>query len=185
VKRVIVLVVAVLLIAGVFAANQVVIKTNDPVSLLTEISAQPALLYFWVGKLYFHMQKYNQSLLMFEKAAQINPRFAPALYNKGVVLYTQGDYSGAEHAFTEAVDTDPSYDRAFYSIGLLYFELLEYDKAIFYFGSSVQLQDTNANYHFDLAQSYVARFRSDGTGGDYADLEAALTHQSVPRVLRS
>jgi len=149
-----------------------------PKYIIEEIKSKPSVLYFAIGKFYFKIGKLDSSLRMFEKAVQSDPGFAPAYHNLGVVYYTKSEFDSALIEFKKAVDLDVSYSKAYYSMGILYFELQDFDNAISSFLRVVELQPENANANFDLAQSYVARFRKneENNSEDYADLEKALLY---------
>ena len=115
---------------------------------------------------------------MFSKAIEYNPAFSPAYHNLGVIYYTWGDYERAKEEFENAIEQDPDYSKAYYSMGILDFELGEYDSAIENFMQAVKLDPKNPNINFDIAQSFVARFRKNEPEGteDFSDLEEALIY---------
>ncbi|MDE6650691.1 MAG: tetratricopeptide repeat protein [Muribaculaceae bacterium] len=54
----------------------------------------------------------------FDTAARLNPRLQHAWYNKGIILYTQRDYSQAAECFSKAIEIDPEFGAAYYNRGL-------------------------------------------------------------------
>ena len=64
-----------------------------------------------------HLEKYDESLKIFEKAISIDSTFAPSLYNKGIVLDKLGDHTQAQSYKQKALQINPDiepgklYDR--------------------------------------------------------------------------
>lgn len=115
---------------------------------------------------------------MFQKAINLNNDFAQAHYNLAVVYYENKEYDKALEKLKETISLDSSYSRAYNSLGVLYFELGEINNAIESFSKTVELEPNNINASFDLAQSYVARFRKAELTStqDYDDLDKALLY---------
>jgi len=149
---------------------------TNPAHIIEEIKSKPYTIYFALGKFYFKIGNTDNSIGMFEKAIQLNPTFAPAYHNLGVAYYKKQDYGNALSEFKKAIELDNAYAKAYYSLAVLYFELQDFDNAIHTFLRLVELQPNNANISFDLAQSYVSRFRKneENNSQDYNDLEKAL-----------
>lgn len=55
-----------------------------------------------------------------DEILHINPSLVFAWFNKGIILYDQGDYTSAMQAFAEAIRLDPSLGAAYYNRGLCY-----------------------------------------------------------------
>jgi tetratricopeptide (TPR) repeat protein len=55
--------------------------------------------YYGLGKVYFKIKKYNESLTAFNTAIDKDPNFAPAYLEKGKILYFNQDYSQAANVF--------------------------------------------------------------------------------------
>ena len=147
-------------------------------NIIEEIRSAPHIIFFTAGKIYFKMGNYDKAIEMFEKSSKINTGCAPSSYNLGASYYKKGDYEKALEAFKDAIKRDNEYTLAYYSLGLLYFEINDFDNAIISLSSAVALQPSNPQINFDLAQSYVARFRENELegNGNYDDLYIALDY---------
>ncbi|MDE5840655.1 MAG: tetratricopeptide repeat protein, partial [Muribaculaceae bacterium] len=64
------------------------------------------------------MQGIAMAAADFDTAARLNPRLQHAWYNKGIILYTQRDYSQAAECFSKAIEIDPEFGAAYYNRGL-------------------------------------------------------------------
>lgn len=56
----------------------------------------------------------------FDHALKLNPALVYAWFNKGVIFYTQGDFTSAMQCFSEAIRLDPDFGQAYYNRGLCY-----------------------------------------------------------------
>jgi tetratricopeptide (TPR) repeat protein len=157
----------------------------DPAYVLDKIKTQPYFLYFAAGKYYYNKGNPDKSLEMFNKAVDFNPDYAPSYHNIGVIHYDNADYDLATESLQQAIEIDPKYEKAYYSLGILLFELGRFDEAIPYFEKFAEMQPENPNANFDLAQSYVAKFRKaeETVTEDYDDLEQALYYLKKTQLL--
>ncbi len=68
-------------------------------------------------------QEYLQSIADFDKANELSPSNALALYNKGCVLVEMQDYTSAIAAFSQAIATKPDFGEAYYNRAYVYLKL--------------------------------------------------------------
>jgi serine/threonine-protein kinase len=67
----------------------------------------------------FGVKNYSGAISDFDKAIEINPKFAKAYYHRGVVKIYCHDYSGAKSDFGKAIEIDPKYTQASRKLELL------------------------------------------------------------------
>lgn len=58
-----------------------------------------------------------------DRTIELSPRNAMAWYNKGIVLFEQGDYTSALSAYTKAIELQPDMGEAYYNRGYIYLKL--------------------------------------------------------------
>ena len=75
--------------------------------------------------------------------------------NKGVEQFTNRAYEAAERELRLAIQTDPTYEKAYYNLGKVYQAQRKWDKAAEAFESAVQRSPDNANFHYDLGEAYL------------------------------
>ncbi len=75
--------------------------------------------------------------------------------NKGVEHFTNRAYESAERELRLAIQTDPTYEKAYYNLGKVYQAQRKWDKAAEAFESAVQRSPDNANFHYDLGEAYL------------------------------
>jgi tetratricopeptide (TPR) repeat protein len=81
------------------------IKETDPDELLNQ------------GITFANEGQYDKAIAYFDKAIEINPRFAKAYYIRGRAYYYKGWYDKAIADFTKAIEINPYYTEAYNSRG--------------------------------------------------------------------
>jgi len=153
-----------------------IISRVHPKYVIEEIRSSPHILYFNVGKYYFKAGRLDDSIEMFSKAVESDSDFAPGHYNLGVAYYEKKEFDSAMDEFRKASELDSSYIKARNSLAMLHFELGDFNSAAEGFLDVIELDPEDPEANFNLAQSYVMRFRKSEESGseDYTDLEHAL-----------
>jgi tetratricopeptide (TPR) repeat protein len=70
------------------------------------------------------------SLLHLSKAIELNPVYAEAYSQRGVVRSVLGDREGAKQDYDQAIEINPRYDRAFFNRGYWFEQQHRYSEAI-------------------------------------------------------
>jgi Tfp pilus assembly protein PilF len=83
------------------------------------------------------------------------------LANKGAEEFKNNLYDSAEKDLKQAIQTDPSYEIAYYNLGKVAQKQRKWDKAIEAFEQAVQRKPDNANYQYDLGEAYLSANRID------------------------
>jgi Tfp pilus assembly protein PilF len=83
------------------------------------------------------------------------------LANKGAEEFKNNLYDSAEKDLKQAIQTDPSYEIAYYNLGKVFQKQRKWDKAIEAFEQAVQRKPNNANYQYDLGEAYLSANRID------------------------
>jgi tetratricopeptide (TPR) repeat protein len=65
-------------------------------------------------------EKFNESIQAYDKAIELNSRYAEAWYNKGYAPSKQGNYDEAIKAYDEAIKLNPNYAKAWYNKGIAF-----------------------------------------------------------------
>jgi tetratricopeptide (TPR) repeat protein len=75
------------------------------------------------------------------------------LANRGADAFKNNLYDAAEKDLKQAIQTDPSYDLAYYNLGKVYQKQRKWDKAVEAFESATQKSPNNANFQYDLGEA--------------------------------
>jgi Tfp pilus assembly protein PilF len=86
---------------------------------------------------------------------------AMELSNRGTEEFKNNLYDSAEKDFKQAIQTDPSYEIAYYNMGKIFQKQRKWDKAIEYFEQAVQRKADNGNYQYDLGEAYFESKKLD------------------------
>ncbi|XP_019245031.1 PREDICTED: probable UDP-N-acetylglucosamine--peptide N-acetylglucosaminyltransferase SPINDLY isoform X2 [Nicotiana attenuata] len=75
-------------------------------------SKQAHTIFSNLGNLYRQIKQYERAKAMFTKSLQLQPGYAPALNNLGLVCVAEGKWEEAKNCFNKAIQADPLLDAA-------------------------------------------------------------------------
>ena len=88
-----------------------------------------AVFYLTRGKASIEKGDYDGAIANYNKAIDINPRYAMAYYNRGRAYNIKGQYDQVISDCNKAIEINPRYAEAYNNRGLAYFSKKEYDNA--------------------------------------------------------
>jgi len=105
----------------------------------------PAL-YTMLGDAYFRMRNGSEAYLAYQKAADADPKYAPALFQMGKIFATQNNTELFFKYYNDAVNADPAFAPAWYE---LYYQTYATDKkqAYEYFKKYLAVTDISDDDH--------------------------------------
>jgi tetratricopeptide (TPR) repeat protein len=83
------------------------------------------------------------------------------LANRGADEFKNNLYDSAEKDLKQAIQTDPTYEIAYYNLGKVHQKQRKWDKAIEAFEGAVQRKPDNGNYQYDLGEAYLEAKKVD------------------------
>ncbi len=83
-----------------------------------------------MGIAYQHMYALDFAKANYEKAIELNPKYAEAINNLGTVYYGQKDYHKAEHYYRKALKFKPECASFYSNLGTAYFAERKYKQGI-------------------------------------------------------
>ncbi len=92
---------------------------------------------------------------------KIHPHLLDALADRATVHRRLGNRDRAELRYRELLARAPNFVSAWGDLGAIYFEKEEYELAVEAFSHAVEIQDSNAMWHHNLASAYgiLKRYR--------------------------
>ena len=75
------------------------------------------------------MGEYEKAISDYTRAIEINPRYAVAYNNRGLVYRKMGEYDRAISDYGNAVEINPGYALAYYNRANAYYQKGEYGRA--------------------------------------------------------
>jgi tetratricopeptide (TPR) repeat protein len=97
----------------------------------------------------------------YRRVVAIDPTYAAAWNNLGLLLHRQGDYPGARNAYAAALEQDGRCFQAAYNLGSLHEDLGETEQAIEWYRRSLDLCPDYADAHFNLASALARAGRAN------------------------
>jgi tetratricopeptide (TPR) repeat protein len=103
------------------------------------------------GDIHLRQGRYAEAIDAYEKAIELDPRYAKAWNNKGLALDSLNKLDESVQAFEKAVEINPRYVEAWYNKGTVLDDQGKYDEAIKAYNKAVELKP-----------NYVAALNSKG-----------------------
>ena len=83
------------------------------------------------------------------------------LANRGADAFKNSLYDTAEKDLKQAIQTDPTYDIAYYNLGKVLQKQRKWDQAAEAFESAAQKSPNNGNFQYDLGEAYLESKKLD------------------------
>ncbi len=99
--------------------------------------------YYGEGLACLDENRYSQAITAFENAARIDPSFAKALCNLGVIYIEQHQESMAIAPLKKAIEANPKFKEARFNLGIAYLRLGQFELARDAAGIVLELCDTS------------------------------------------
>ena len=95
----------------------------------------------------------EESVIAYKKALKLNPNYAEAIFNLGLVYKDQAEKDQALGCFRKAIEVNPKFAAAHYNKGVVHHELGQIDDAITEYKKAIELNPkyTDALYNIGLA----------------------------------
>ncbi|MGA1875775.1 MAG: tetratricopeptide repeat protein [bacterium] len=98
-----------------------------------------------------------QAILFYEKAVQINPKYADLHHTLGMYYAKRGDHARAEASFLQALRINPTYIQALINLALTYQKTGQTDQSILIFLKAVALRPQYPDLHYYLGTLYAEK----------------------------
>jgi len=148
------------------ASGYMKIETGDLEKRISEREAAAQVPYDQ-GKKNLDTGNYDQAILYFTQAIQINPYFVDAYNYRGDVYFYSGKYDQAIADYTEAIRLDPKNVFAYYSRGGAYYYKGDYNKAITDCTQAIRLDPNEIEAYRWRAKVYYSKKDYNKAIADY------------------
>jgi eukaryotic-like serine/threonine-protein kinase len=121
--------------------------------------------YYWInynnlGNAYYQLGDFNGAVACYRKVIELDPNNPYAYNNLGAVLLQSGRFQEAVEPLQKSLQTDPE-AQAYSNVGIAYFYLKQYDKAILNYEKAVQLVPNSDMFVGNLAEAYSLAGQKD------------------------
>ena len=111
---------------------------------------------------------YDVAIAHYDKAIQLDPKFARPYHGRGVAFFHKGQYDKAIPSYTEAIRLEPQNDVAVFDRGLAYWEKGEPKPALTDFQLAIRLNPKNDSAYNGLAWGMATAPQADLRDGKQA-----------------
>ncbi len=106
----------------------------------------------------FHMGDNERSLRFALKGMEYESELLARFYMMaGNNLDIMGKPRQAIEVFQKALEIDPEHGLFYYNLGITYFGMKDYPRAVYYFNESIKRSPRHASSHMGLAEVYIAQ----------------------------
>ncbi|HLC42293.1 MAG TPA: tetratricopeptide repeat protein [Methylomirabilota bacterium] len=119
---------------------------------------------FWfeqAGKLEDDAATCEEAVTAYERALEIEPHYAAAWNNLGLLRHRMAQYDGATECYRRAFEEDPTLAQAVYNLGVIAEDIGDSLSAVFYYRKALEIDPDYADAHFNLASALEREGRRD------------------------
>ncbi len=124
------------------------------------------------GKDYFKKKMYDEAIISFDTAIQIEPRYAAAYYNRGRAYAEKGNLDEAISDYAKAIEINPNYAKSYYGRGRAYAKKGDLDQAISDYAKAIEIDPKLVGVYHNRASAYFLKREYDKCWEDVHRLEA-------------
>ena len=93
----------------------------------------------------------------YQKVLKIDPNYAPANNNLGVIFQGLAEYQKAKSCYEKAIEINPNYIDAHNNLGVIFQRLAEYQKAKSCYEKAIEINPNHVNAHNNLSTLYTGK----------------------------
>ena len=98
--------------------------------------------------------KFHVAVNLYRRVLEVNPNYAPAHNNLGVLFQQTGEHQKAKDCFEKALDIDPNYIEANNSLADIYSMVGKYLKAKSYYEKTIEINPNHPHAHNNLGATF-------------------------------
>lgn len=142
-------------LAEVYMANQNFIEAEGVLNQVINFDGKNKEAYLLHGQLQEGINKFNEALKSYLKAANVDPTDADPLFNIGVLYYKTKKYQEAVSQFKRVVSVNDRYPLANFYIGKSYLELGDANNALEFAKNEMSINPNLTNPYLLAGEAYM------------------------------
>jgi len=107
------------------------------------------------GVVYDGLRQHTKAISDYNKAIELNPKYALAYNNRGFAYYNLGQHTKAISDLTKAIELNPKFAEAYNNRGVVYRSLGQVTKAIFDYSKAIELNPKFAKAYYNRGIDYA------------------------------
>ncbi len=131
------------------------------------VSPKTDLEYFTKGNVNIYLKKSDEAIADLSKAIELNPDFAAAYHNRGLLYQGKKQDDQAISDLTKAIEINPNFSTAYLNRGITYRNKQLYDQAIADLTKVIELDPKFSDAYFNRGNTYAAKRQYDQAIADY------------------
>jgi tetratricopeptide (TPR) repeat protein len=113
-------------------------------------TASDILIHFNQGVDLSHQRDYVKAIRAYQKVIELDPGYAEAYNNLGIIYHETGDSDRALAAYQKAIETNPRYEKALNNLGVLLYLKGRYEESKQAFQKALAINANNIESHINL-----------------------------------
>ncbi len=132
--------------------KEILDTVDENLHKVKRIEKDLAKTYVQRGIIYYEKGDFDNAIVDYTQAIELDPDFADAYYQRGIVFFSKGDLDSAVVNYTQAIKLDPDLTDAYKDLGVVHFGMNELDLAIDNYTKALQKDpdDTDTYIHRGL-----------------------------------
>ena len=128
----------------------------------TETTSKEAEADEWLtkGNTAYEAKNYDEAITCYKKATELDPDFASAYYNLGIIYTAQGMFDKAVPAYKQVLTIKPDYYAARNNLATAYIKIGMFDEAIAELKQVLASNPDLPHAHFNLGECYLSQGNS-------------------------
>ena len=117
----------------------------------------------WLRKGYNagELKEYDNAILYFQKAIELDPKYSEAYYNLGTTYTNKGNLDKAIQCYKKAIELNPQISIVYNNMGVAYEEKGDNEKAIKCYEKAIEIDPNYSLVYFNLGISYSEKGNID------------------------
>ncbi len=155
------------------------INTTPATSESEELTLQDARAYNKRGLAYVSTRNYEQAIIDYTKAIELDAHFAEAYNNRSTAHLVMGNFGQAVVDCDRALELAPEFVAAYVNRGIAYTGLRDYDQALADYGKALELTPSNIYAFYNRGNTFLWMSKFQDAITDYSQT-IALKSDFVP-----